>query len=75
MDKLIKVKVRTESRKNSVIKVKEDEFIVETMHKPRQGDANRSVISLIADYFKIPPSYVRIIKGHTSPSKIISLKI
>lgn len=75
MDALIKVKVASCAKENSIEKLKDDEFLVKTKAKSRDGKANESVISILSSYFKIPISRIRIIKGHTSPSKIFSLKM
>ncbi|MEW6012853.1 MAG: DUF167 domain-containing protein [Elusimicrobiota bacterium] len=73
MDKLIKVKVKADEKENSVEKLKEDEFLVKTKAPRKEGRANESVICILSDYFNIDPSGIRIIKGHTSSSKIFRI--
>lgn len=74
MDKLIKVKVKADEKENSVEKIKDDEFEVKTKAPKKEGKANESVILILANYFQINPSKIRIIKGHTSPSKIFKIE-
>ncbi len=71
----IKVKVKTEEKFNSIEKLKDDEFLIKTKSKAEEGMANESVIKIICEYFKIPQNKVRIIKGYTSPSKIIEIML
>jgi len=40
---------------------------------PEDGKANKKVIELLAEYFKVPKSQVRIIKGEISRNKIIEI--
>lgn len=73
MDKLIKVKVKADEKENSVEKLKEDEFLVKTKAPRKEGRANESAISILSNYFNIEPSKIRIIKGHTSSSKVFRI--
>ena len=41
--------------------------------KPEQGKANAAVLSLLAGRLDVEPKRLRIIKGATSPSKIIQI--
>lgn len=41
---------------------------------PEDGKANKEVIRVIADYFKIKTKDVRMIKGETSTSKIVEVE-
>ncbi|GAH65112.1 unnamed protein product, partial [marine sediment metagenome] len=43
--------------------------------KPIKGKANREVVKLLASYFKIPESRIRLIKGFKQRNKIFELKI
>lgn len=73
MEKLIKVKVTPDSKKNSIEKLKEDEFKITTKSPAEQGKANQSVINILSEYFRISPEKIVIIKGHTSSSKIVKI--
>ena len=40
---------------------------------PEQGKANKKMIDLLAEYFKVSKSQIRIIKGEISRNKIIEI--
>jgi len=69
----IKVIVFPESKKVAIEKVKENTFKIFVKEKAKQNLANMAVRSLIAEKFSIPISKVKIISGHHSPRKMLSL--
>ena len=71
----VKVRVKTDARKESVRKVSEDHFEISVREAPEQNLANKRILALIALRYKIPLSKVRITKGHHSPSKILSVNV
>lgn len=48
-----------------------DHFEISVKEKAERNMANTRVLELIAGYFKVPVSKVRIINGHRHPSKLI----
>jgi uncharacterized protein YggU (UPF0235/DUF167 family) len=50
-----------------------DTFIVKTTALPVEGNANTAVITLIADYLKVPKSAVNIKRGFKSKIKTIEV--
>jgi len=70
---LIKVKVFPDAGEEEIIKKSEDSFEVKVKAKPIMGMANRAVIAVLADYFKISPDKVRLIKGFRERNKIFSI--
>jgi uncharacterized protein YggU (UPF0235/DUF167 family) len=74
IEKFIKVKVKAKSKKNSIKKLKDDEFLVETKEPPSDNRANNSVMDILAEELKIPRNRMILIKGHTSPSKIFKIR-
>ncbi|MDP3057054.1 MAG: DUF167 domain-containing protein [bacterium] len=40
---------------------------------PEQGKANKKMIELLAEYFKVSKSQIRIIKGEMSRNKIVEI--
>lgn len=40
---------------------------------PEQGKANKKMIGLLAEYFKVSKSQIRIIKGEVSRNKIVEI--
>lgn len=69
----LKLKVKTEAKQDTIEKTKVDEFRVMVKVKAERNMANRRVIELLAEYLKIPVNKIRLISGHTSPSKIVSV--
>lgn len=69
----IKVRVIADAKKESVEHLAPDHFKITVREKAVQNLANRRVIELIAMQFKVPAKQVRLISGHRSPSKILSI--
>lgn len=69
----IKVKVITEARKEKIVKKTKDHFDISVKEPAERNMANKRVLELVRDYFKVYNGDVRIVSGHHSPSKIISL--
>ena len=70
---LIKVKVFSHSKKRGIIKKSENGFEVRVKVKPLQGQANKEAIKVLAEYFKIPESKVRLIKGFRHTNKVFAI--
>lgn len=51
----------------------ERRFAVAVTEPASQGKANRAIEDALAAYFKIAPSRVRIVAGHTSRQKIAEI--
>lgn len=69
----LKVKVKASSRKEEVKKVNENTFEISVKEEAKRNMANTRVIELIANTLEIPVKKVRIINGHQSPTKLISI--
>jgi uncharacterized protein (TIGR00251 family) len=67
---LIKVKVFPSSKKEEIIKKSEDSFEVKVKTKAERGNANRKAIKVLASYFGISQSKIRLIKGFKQKNKI-----
>jgi len=70
---LIKVKVFPCSKKEEVVKKREDEFEVKLKEKPEKGKANKELLQVLSAYFKVSASKIRFVKGFKSRSKIIDV--
>ncbi len=51
----------------------EIQYQVSVKELPIDGKANEAVIRVLAEYFKVPKSNVRITAGHTSREKIVEI--
>jgi len=69
----VKVRVIAGAKKESCTQVSADHFKVSVREPAERNLANRRVMELVAMHFKLLPKQVRIISGHTSPSKIFSI--
>jgi uncharacterized protein YggU (UPF0235/DUF167 family) len=67
----IHAKVSAGVAKESFIKKSEDHFEISVKQKAERNMANNRVLELVAEYFKVPASRVRIINGHRHPSKLL----
>ena len=68
----IKVKVKTEQKKESFLKTKEDEYLISVKEEARNGWANEAILNILKKELKT--NNIRLISGHTSPSKIFSVE-
>lgn len=69
----IKVKVVAGAKKEVFEKKSPDLFHLAVKEEAKNNKANNRLRQLLADYFKIPIGALRIISGHHSPSKILSV--
>ncbi|GMQ94932.1 MAG: hypothetical protein BMS9Abin13_042 [Patescibacteria group bacterium] len=67
----IKVRVVSSSKKERIMKTSDDEFAVYVREPAERNLANKRVVRMIADHFKVPARGVRIVTGHRSPGKIL----
>jgi uncharacterized protein len=61
-------------KKEEIVKRKDDEFEVKVKEKAEEGRANRAVIKVLANYFKIDESKIRLVKGFKERKKIFEIK-
>jgi uncharacterized protein YggU (UPF0235/DUF167 family) len=75
---LIKVKVTPLAKKQKVLlSLQEDQFFlkVSTHKAPEKGKANRAIIEILALFFNLSPSTLKIVKGHTHSLKILDIPL
>lgn len=70
----IKVRVFAASNKEEFKKISNTHFEVRVKEKAERNMANRKVIELVRKYF-VATGDVRIISGHHSPGKILSIEV
>jgi uncharacterized protein YggU (UPF0235/DUF167 family) len=68
-----KVKVHPDARENRVVAKKLDAFEIWVKASAERGQANSAVLALLALQLGIEAKRLRIVKGATSPSKIITV--
>ena len=69
----IYVRVIPRSSRNEITEVSEGEYKVKLTAPPVDGAANNMLINLLAYYFDIPKSSLRIISGKNARVKIIEI--
>jgi len=69
----VKVRVRANAKKEAFEAMSPTTYKISVRQKALNNAANHRVVELIASHFKIPIKSVRIISGHHSPSKILSI--
>ncbi|MES2023760.1 MAG: DUF167 domain-containing protein [Patescibacteria group bacterium] len=67
----IRATVTAGVRKESFVKKSKDHFEVTVKEKAERNMANKRVIELVAEHFKVPKNKVRIVNGHHHPSKLL----
>jgi len=70
----LSVKVQPNARQQEIQKINEGEYKVHVLSPPSEGKANKEVIDVIASYFHLPRSRVKIIRGRKSRKKIVILE-
>ncbi|MBN1272006.1 MAG: YggU family protein [Candidatus Aminicenantes bacterium] len=66
---LVTVKVQPRAKKREVVRVSENEYKIKVFSPPVKGAANKEVIEVLASYFGLPRSDVRIVRGEKSSRK------
>lgn len=70
----ISVKVKPNAKEKKVEQLGADSFRVSVRVVPKEGKANQAMIELISEYFDVPRSRIRIIKGYAAKEKIIEIE-
>ncbi len=68
------MKVKAGAKREVFTEKSPDHFLISVREKAERNMANKKVCELIAVYFKIPVGKVKIVSGHQSPSKILSIE-
>ncbi len=68
-ERIVQVKVKPRASSNRVRETPDGTLEVWVTAPPVEGEANRAVIRLLADYFDVPPSNIEMISGETGRIK------
>jgi len=71
----VKVKVTPMAKKEVFVEKTKDHFDVSVKEPAKMNMANRRVVELVAKNYNLPVGRVRIISGHHSRSKILSVDV
>jgi uncharacterized protein len=73
MARNVSVTVKPNAKLATVTKLTDSEYRV-TVHAPAEdGKANRALIELLAGYFCVPKSAIRIVRGQFARKKLIEI--
>ena len=75
MKKKITITVKPNSKKPGVEKISDDQYIIRVSQPPIDGKANQAVIEILADYFDLSKSKIKMVKGEKSKTKVVELII
>lgn len=73
MSRIVRVRVQTHAPFERVEEVGLDEYKVWTTAVPEKGGANEAILDLLADFFDVAPSRLKIISGNKSRNKLIEV--
>jgi len=68
----IRVKVVPNSKTEEVIK-EGDRFLVKVKEPAKEGRANRAVVKLLAEHFKVAQSSIVILSGFKNRNKVVDI--
>ncbi len=71
----VSIKAKVHARENRVEKVDDGNLIVHVKEAPEKGKANWAIIKLVAEYYEVPTTSVRIVTGRTSTKKLMEVGI
>ncbi len=71
----IKVKAFPKSKHEDIKEVTEGRFEVRVKEKAEKNLANRRIIEILAQHFKVGEKDIKIVNGHHHQSKLVSINI
>jgi uncharacterized protein (TIGR00251 family) len=70
----LNIRVQPRSQKHDIIQIGTDSYRVRVAAPPSKGKANKEVIRIIADHFRLPVSSVQIVRGSTTRDKVVAIE-
>ncbi len=67
------VTVKPQAKKDEIRKITDGEYIALVTALPRDGKANRALIEVLADYFSVAKSSIRIVRGQSGRRKLVEI--
>ena len=69
------VKVKAKAKQELVEKIDENHFKVLVKAPAQEGKANQAIIKILAEYFKVSQSQIRIVSGLSSNQKVVEISV
>jgi len=70
---LIRVRVTTNAKAVRVVKVGEADFEVKVDERALNGRANKRLVEILSEHFKVPRSRIIIVSGARSRDKVLEV--
>lgn len=71
----IKVNVLASSKKEKIEKIGDNRYLISVKEPAERNLANKRICEIISFLYKVNSKDVRIVNGHHSPSKMLSVNI
>jgi uncharacterized protein len=71
---MIEIKVLANSREELMEQISENQFRIKTRAVPEKGLANRRVLEMLSEYYKIPICRLEIVQGQTHSRKRVLIQ-
>ena len=68
----IHIRIKTKQKTESITQISDTKFEVSVKEEAKQNRANTRMLELVQEHFK--SSRAKIVSGHHSPSKLISIE-
>jgi len=69
----IQVTAKPNAKQNHIEKIGAGHYRISIKAAPDEGKANQAIIEILHDFFNIPKSKIKLIRGHKSRVKVIDL--
>ncbi len=69
----IHVRIKVKQKSESIIQISDLKYEVCVKEEAKQNQANSRMLQILSDYFHT--NQIKIVSGHHSPSKLISLEV
>ncbi|MGB9609116.1 MAG: DUF167 domain-containing protein [Minisyncoccia bacterium] len=67
------VKVAPGSKENKIEKINDNHFLIKVKALPEKGKANEAVLNILAKYFNINKTKIKLVSGKTSKNKLFKI--
>ena len=71
----VRVKAKPNAKRNKISDLGDNFFEISVKSPPIKGRANKEIVSLLAEYFKINQSQIKMIVGRSARLKLFDLDI
>lgn len=69
-----KVRVQPGSSTNQIVGYQKDVLLLRVTAAPAKGQANTATVALLAEALGVAKTQVRIVRGHTSRNKVVTVQ-